>query len=153
MAFVSSSSANYPLYLPRKIFTTIAGSTLGSAQNYISAKGFVTLAVIDSTTGYTFSFSLMGGYDNNTATLPTANSILFAIPDTALGCTVVNSSYTTNNNTKTLVTTPAGDSGGRQYEFTNYMYPSVKPTIRLVSGNAVATTLIVQSMDQVSAGM
>jgi hypothetical protein len=150
MSFCTNSGTFYPLYLPRSIVTTIPGSTLSSAQTFVSPRGYVGFTITDATTGYTFSFTAAGGYDSPNL-LPTANSILFINGGSEVGCTVTPLTYIPGSYANFLLTTPAGDSGGRTYEIVFYSYATIKPTIRLTTGTAVATNLVVKASDAVFA--
>jgi hypothetical protein len=146
MAYTTNLGSTYPLYLPRKITTTIPGSSLSTPTSFISTRGYVTLVFVDSATGYTFSFALSGGY-GSPSIVPNANSVLFAIPSTAAGCTVTPQTYTPNISTTVNVTTPSGDSGGRSYGLTFYLPASLRPTIEQISGSTPSSNLLVSSND------
>lgn len=152
MAFLTNSGATYPLNLPRQIVTTIAGNSLTTPVSFPMAKGYVTLTVTDSTSGYTFSFSGVGGY-NNPSTLPTVQSALFVYPASAVNCTVSfptdGTGYVTGMSTKCIITTPSGDTGGRMYQFIFYVYPGVLPTISQLTGAAPSSNLVITSTDYV----
>lgn len=148
MSYCTNIGATYPLYVPRVIPTTIPSALLSGQTPFVMTKGYTTLSFTDPDTQYTFSFISSGGYgDSNT--LATANSVMFPYPDTAIGCTVTPIGYVPNSSTNCVVQTPVADSGGRQYEIYFYVYPGIKPTIRLNSGTPPATELVIKSLDSV----
>jgi hypothetical protein len=149
MAYVTGYGAIYPVYVPRTISNTIAGASLGTPQKFTMAKGYVVLSFTDSFTGYVFSFALTGGY-NPPYLLPTANSALFAIPATAIGCTVTPLAYNPGVSTTVQVVTPIGDSGGRTYLLTFFVTPGILPTIQLTGGAAPTQNLVATSTDHVN---
>jgi hypothetical protein len=150
MSYLTGYSAYYNLYVPRTMPTTILGSSLGLPQKFYTVKGYVVESFTDSTTGYTWSFALTGGY-NAPNLLPTPKSAMFSIPATAIGCTVIPGTYVQNVSTTMTIITPAGDSGGRTYQLIFYVTPGVQPTIQQTSGAAVATNLMVKSTDYIAA--
>src|SRR5208337_2584774 len=93
MSYLTSYNTFSPLLVPRTITSTILGSSLGTAQEFTTVKGYVTNSFKDATTGYTWSFALTGGYTAPNL-LTCATSALFAIPSTAVGCTVTPDTYT-----------------------------------------------------------
>jgi hypothetical protein len=146
MAYLTGGGAFYPLQVPRTITTIIPTASLSTATTFTAAGGYITLKCVDSTTGYTFSFGLKGKFQSPQL-LPTSNSVLFALPATAVGCTVTPETYVANQSTTVQVVTPGGDSGGRTYLFTFFVATSLKPTIQLIAGTALATSLQVISLD------
>lgn len=150
MSFLTAYNATYPLLVPRTITTIILGSSLGTAQSFTMAKGYVVLTFTDSSTGYAWSFGLSGGYEIPNR-LVTPNSALFAYPATAIGCTVTPKTFTAGVSTTVQVVTPGGDSGGRTYTLTFFVVPGILATIQQTAGTAPATNLVASSLDHLNA--
>ena len=96
--------------------------------------------VEDDTTGFRWSMVITGGTTNDPRD---TNRFYVGRTDSLENCTIVQA----NESPLITVTTPAGDSGGRQYAVTYYPGTSAPPTIQKTVANPLATTITVTVVD------
>jgi len=125
-------------------FLTTTNIVEDSPQNLPKVPGNeVFYQVTDVTTGYQFSFSVVGG---TTPYIDLPYGSYYYINDTANGCTI-DPAFTGKN--VITINTDVGDSGGRTYRFNFSKFPSIQPTIFKSAGTVIAGQLKVDIIDHI----
>ena len=124
------------------LFDIIAGFNPVEAAPQIvsSTRGNYSVSIQDTTTGFTCSFEMSGGFSGN----PLANLSNFTVLTNTF--TLCNVTSTLIPNTFTIVT-DATDSGGRTYSLVMQKYPSVSATLEKTAGAVLAGNLKVTFQD------
>lgn len=136
-----------PRIVKRNFVTTILYNIIAGVnpvetgpQPVDSTRGNFTVSIQDTTTGFTCSFGMSGGFSGD----PLANLSNFTVlTGTFSLCTVTS---TLVSNTFTIVT-DASDNGGRTYTLVMQKYPSVTATLQKTAGVALAGNLRVTFQD------
>ncbi len=107
-----------------------------SPQRLPNQRGQVMIQGTSVDNGFTWSFNVQGGIGE----WPSAfTRDFYFVEGTNVNCTVATPAINT-----IVITTPAGDAGGRTYVFQFFPTESFGPTIEQTSGNVLTDDLIVK---------
>jgi len=107
-----------------------------------NVRGQLTFNVTSVDSGYSFSLEIVGGW-GETQDAYTQN--FYFVTGTEVGCTVTSTIVNTIE-----VVTPAGDGGGRTYQFVFYPYTSTQYTVEKTAGADLTDDFLVDIIKYVN---